>query len=52
MQYIRIAENLNIIKTSDYAVLVIRDREAEDERLVLCNLNKKEYEKLREELGR
>ncbi len=52
MESIRITEDLEIIKASDYAVLAMRDREAKDERRVFCPLDEQQIEKLIKELRR
>lgn len=52
MKYTCITDDLHIIRASDYAVLAIRDREAEDERRVFCPLDEQQIEKLIKELRR
>lgn len=50
MKRIRITNDLGIYQDDDDTVLMVRDRESKDERMVCCALNKKELEKLIKEL--
>ena len=50
MESIRITEDLEIIKATDHAIIIVRDREADYERVVFCKLDEQQIEKLIKEL--